>query len=62
MITTIPGEAFWKLRAVISDRRLFEQQHAALVEKVRAAMTAAGLDPDKLYNLNDAELTATEQP
>ena len=48
---------YWKIRALMLQRELVEQQAR---EQVAAAMQAAGLDPAKAYRADDATETLIE--
>lgn len=64
MITLTP-EHYWKLTALIARRDTIQRDAQRAIDdasaKINEAMTAAGLDPLRGYNLNDADLTATPQ-
>lgn len=68
--TSMDSAAYWKLRALLKDMAALpselqaelQRQQAAMQERINQAMTDAGLDPAKVYRLNDADLTATLQP
>lgn len=61
--TTLSAEHFWKLRALQAETQLLGIQirdsYKAQEAKVNQAFSEAGLDIAKVYNLDEATLTAT---
>ncbi len=67
---TLAPDRYWRLRALLKDMAALpsemqaelQRQQTAMQERINQAMKEAGLDPAKVYHLNDADLTATPQP
>ncbi len=61
----VPEAAYFRLRTAILTHDALVQQAQMVCQQslaaMRAAMTAAGLDPAKTYALDDATLTATRR-
>jgi hypothetical protein len=67
---TIAPDRYWRLRALLKDmaglpsemQAELQRQQAQMQDRINEAMKDAGLDPKKVYHLNDVDLTATPQP
>lgn len=62
----VKNKHYWKVKAAMLERQNVEAEAravmAAALAKMRATMTAAGLDPDKQYILSDEGETITLAP